>query len=200
MVQTTTIEAMKAMEPEDFAKLSPADRLAYALSASPGYPKIDQSNNWIANQLEEIPSYLWAPAAAKGLNSDDPDVRAKLAATSRYYTQTATGELTPSAIADMQYNVDNGGEGVSSNDVWTYTGMGEMQTGTDQFGNEIEWQNITYTVTKTGESEPGPEKTTQAIKLDVQLTDGKHKGEVVRFYFMGYTINGKASPIPGYNY
>lgn len=192
--QTISVEAMDAMTIEEFAKVSYANRAAYAYMKNPELNVADTKDTF---DPTIIPDSYWQPIRKAALNAKDANEGAKIYSTTTFYTTNEqTGEISNEYQATVDSIISAGGV-ESIGDRYIYVDNGVTQTGKDRDGNNIEYTNITFQPTRIKTGEPSqPEYTAQTIQVTIKLDDGR----IIVTYPMICATEGKRSPIEGKPY
>lgn len=197
LVQTTTVEAMDAMTPQQYADahLSIADRAAYTLSKlgpklSSGMTLgiVEPSKDIAASDPSAIPALYWNTVQSVARSESDRALAAKTESVMFYSTNNDQGRFQ-----NMLNQVEANGK-LSTH--FVYVDSGKLQSGFDASGNPIEFINITFNTSSISTGVVENTQTTQAIRSVIRTQDGK---EYV-VYSAGYTAEGKTSPDPKYSY
>jgi len=197
--QTISIEAMDAItDINEFAKLGYGDRLAFALDKEPDMAIASPNNDLGYDDPTYIPGYYWQSVEGIAFNGADTLEGAKIISAKEYYTTNLiTGEIDPVYQEIANSVINTGGEGVGSNRVILYEDSGVWQKGLDRDGNPIDFINITaYSGDASTGERTGNDITYQTIRQEVHLLNG----EDVVFYPAAYGVEGKISPVDGYDY
>lgn len=193
--QETEVETMDSMSVEQFAQLSYADRLSYAVAKEP-----DLFTGIERDLVREEPAYttaLWNEVSKYAMAAEDPVVGAKLFAVADYYTtDLTTGEISPE-YADAVQTITEAGGSVNVTTDFNFDQAGDWQSGSDRLGTPVDFINVTYFFTRRDGSEvTDSTHTAQAIEVTVNTLSGQE----VLFYPHGYGIEGVASPDDRYPY
>ena len=200
--QTVSIEAMDAMSLDDYAKLSYADRLAYAIAKTPsnsGFLRATESNELALKDPEMIPGYYWTQYLGISARYKDPIEAAKIGSTVNYYSENQQGNgVDPSYENTTSFIEKVVNNGLEIDDTYVYVKSGDWQTWKDdRTGRTVDYMNITYKdVSSSTGNQIGQVVTTQAIRVKVKLLDGT----IVMAYPMGYGADGTQSPVADRNY
>jgi len=196
--QTLTIEEMDAItDITEFAQLPYADRLAYTLDKLPSFGAATPDNDFGYTDPSSIPAYFWQSVDGMSINTEDTLQGAKTVSAVDYYTTEADGTIDTEYQQVANSVLENGGAGKSNATTRIYEDSGEWQSGLDRDGKPIDFINVTSYVgdSATGERIAG-DITYQVIRQEVKLLSG----ESVIYYPIAYSVDGKASPVSGYDY
>jgi len=202
MEQTVSIEAMESMGLTEFANLPYADRAAYMIANTPESAQVasmsleDNMVYDVANTPDIITSVFMGQIDTVAYGTGDADVRAKYYGGNFYYTATDDGLIAPSFEAVSQDVVSKGATGTGTQISYQFEGAGAFQSGTDRYGNPIDFINVTVTPINDYTGEVSQTKTIQTLRVPVTLLDGS----TVYMYPSGYVTEGTASPIEGGTY
>ena len=199
MEQTLSIEEMDAItDISEFAKLPYADRLAYALYATPDMGIATPDNDLGYDDTSLIPGYYWQQLGGMSMNTTDK-LKSEKAISALYYytTNLQTGEIDDTYVQVINNIEQNAGEGVSNATTRVFEDSGKWQSGVDRSGKPIDFVNITsyFADTSSGEQVEAS-KTFQTVRQEVKLLNG----DMVIFYPMAYGVDGKESPDTAYDY
>lgn len=175
--QETPFEVSGAMPIEEFAKLSYADRAAWAVSA--GYSNIFDYLPEDINQIDwtDAPGRYWFKIQTEALAYEDPLDRQKIASIVDYYLcDNETGEMSEWFKENANYFLEEGGQGELPATILSYISSSEIKQ--DQVGSYVE---ITYDTTSysTGEV-TGKKQTVKAYAIVVKMLDGTSFNTCVR--------------------
>ncbi|MCX2746269.1 hypothetical protein OOZ51_00380 [Arthrobacter sp. MI7-26] len=196
-LQQTSLQAMEAMSVTDFAKLSPADRLAYYKAHAPNALIDTPSSDQSTQHPDYIAGGTWQPIKADALHTTDINVGKKMYLASLYYTIDKKSGGLSSGVQTALSDVESI-NGAGANDGFEYIDSGQWQHGIDENGKAIDFIDITvHQIRVIGGAEvPGSLQTYQAIREHIRTLDGQ---EYIMF-FQGYTADGHNAPLPNYPY
>lgn len=180
MRQTTTVEAMDNMEIIDYAKLSYADHLAYAIAKIPGLDVATPSNDYGTNPPSPfttgtmVTGHYWSDIVINAISNADPQEGAKIMAAINYITYDVTNNrLIPGYQSMVDGVLETGGSGVGASTTWSATNNGEWQTGVDEHDKAIDYINVTFNTVKNEDDTVINTTTAQVVRVVVQTLDGK---------------------------
>ncbi len=200
--QTISIEAMESMDTTTFAGLPIADRAAYILSRAASDNVTIASASMatdVMNILSDpagITGSYWSQTETMAYSESDQEDGVKDYLATQYYTTTNEGDIIPSVQEGMNDILTNGGQGTGVTTSLKFESAGQLQSGKDLFGKNIQWLNISVRPQDDPTQTVGEEVTIQTVRTPIELSNGT----TVVFYSQGLTADGKASPVSGYPY
>lgn len=189
--QTLTIREMDDISsPAEWATVSYADRVAYAIARNPSnFPVSELNNDFLVERPDMLPSYVLQGVPSAAATNSNPLEAAKTFTAGVYYTTGSNYETAFNEFAQASGDV-------RFDKIYVHTDNGNWQSGKDANGQPIDFINVTYNIGSQTSDEISGERTTQVIRTEVRLLDGSP----VVAYAGGRGIDGHNAPDSAYPY